>query len=148
MSMAEIHAGHSDLGADVQVAETQSRTDDVGSDIERGRQLARLAVEELAREISRRAALGRLNRGLSISLPFFDDAAMQLRRREITIIPRGRVLFVPAFVALAARREAERVRRDASLSTTTSDHLLEELRWLGSVFESGQAPSGATARRS
>lgn len=147
MSTLEVRVGQSDLGTNVHVADARSPLARGKSEIESGRELARLGVEELARDIHRRAASGRLNRGLSISLPYFDDAALQLRRREITIIPRGRVLFLPAFVVLAARREAERVSEDVSLSNATRDHLVEELRWLGSVFESGQAPSGATARR-
>ncbi len=147
MSALEVHVRHPDLSTNVQVAESRSQPGEGESEVNRGRELARLGVEELARDIRRRAAAGRLNRGLSISLPYFDDDALELRRREITVIPRGRVLFLTAFVVLAARREAERVRDDASLSATTRDHLVEELRWLGSVFESGQAPSGATARR-
>ena len=54
-----------------------------------GRELARLGVEEASAEIRRRAAAGRLNRGLAIRLPYDDDAALALRHRDFTVVPRG-----------------------------------------------------------
>ncbi len=102
--------------------------------ITRGRELARLGVEEVIAEVRRRAASGRLNRGLSLSLPYFDDTALGLRHREIVIVPRGRVLFVPAFVVLACEREADAVRRDPALSENTRQHMMEALERLAGAF--------------
>jgi hypothetical protein len=57
-----------------------------------------------------------------------------LRWREVVIIPRGRIPFVPAFVVLAARQEVERVLADAGLSETTQAHLVELLQSLAAAF--------------
>jgi len=102
--------------------------------ITRGRELARLGVEEVISEVRRRATSGRLNRGLSLSLPYFDDSALELRHREIAVVPRGRVLFVPAFVVLACEREADAVRRDSALNENTRQHLVEALERLAGAF--------------
>jgi hypothetical protein len=102
--------------------------------IARGRELARLGLEEAVAEIRRRASAGLLNRGLSLSLPYFDGRALELRHREISVVPRGRVLFVPAFVVLACGREVDAVRRDPALDETTRQHLVEALQWLADAF--------------
>ncbi len=85
-------------------------------------------------EVRRRATSGRLNRGLSLSLPYFDDTALELRHREIAVVPRGRVLFVPAFVVLACEREADAVRHDSALNENTRQHLVEALERLAAAF--------------
>ena len=108
----------------------------VALSVSKGRDLARLGLEEVVAEVSRRATSGRLNRGLSLSLPYFDDAALELRHREIAVVPRGRVLFVPAFVVLACEREAETVRRDPTLNGSTREHLAEALERLAAAFRS------------
>lgn len=102
--------------------------------VERGRRLAALEVEEMIEKIRRRASDKALNRGLSISLPYFDDRAGEIRWREVEIIPSGRFLFVPAFVVLAARAEAARVTSDPGLSPATQAHLLGLLRALEEPF--------------
>lgn len=90
---------------------------------ERGLELVRLQLEEMITKINRRAAAHSLDRGLSISLPYYDDQALELRWREIEIIPPGRVMFMPAFVVLAAQRERERIAADRALSPATRAHL-------------------------
>jgi len=115
-------------------ADARELPEGIALSIARGRELARLAVEEAVAEIRRRASAGGLNRGLSLSLPYFDDQALELRRREITIVPKGRVLFVPAFVVLACERETARARRDAAISEGTREHLVEELERLAAAF--------------
>jgi hypothetical protein len=100
----------------------------------RGRELARLELEEMIDKVRRRASAQGLNRGLSLSLPYFDDRAGEIRWREVSIIPRGRVLFVPAFVVLAARAEAARVAGDPNLQPSTQAHLLGLLRTLEVAF--------------
>jgi hypothetical protein len=101
---------------------------------QRGRELARLQLEEMIDKIRRRALASALNRGLSLSLPYFDDGSGEMCWREILIIPRGRCLFVPAFVVLAARAEAERVNKDTCLTISTKAHLLELLHTLEEAF--------------
>ncbi len=99
-------------------ARTQEET------VARGRELAGLAVEEMIDEIRRRAASHQLDRGLRLSLPYFDDRRLSLRRRDFTVIPAGRILFVPAFVVIAVEREMERVNGDRQFTDTTRRHLL------------------------
>jgi len=99
-----------------------------------GRVLAHLAAEEMVAEIKLRASRHLLDRGLRISLPYFDDRRMALRYWEFTVIPKGRILFVPAFVVLAAEREIARVRADRQFTETTRTQLLSELRLLAAAF--------------
>ncbi len=89
-------------------------------------------------KIRRRGSEHRLDRGLSLSLPFFDDAAGEIRWRHIEVIPRGRIPFVPAFVAQAIDREAAQVRQEA-LSETTRAHLLSLLETIRRAFSVPEA---------
>jgi hypothetical protein len=109
---------------------------------ERGRELARLQVLEMIRKIQIRARAERLNRGLTVSLPFFDDAGQELRWRELVMIPRGRIPFVPAFVVVAARQEAARVQREPGLSDATRAHLIGLLEMLAQAFEADPSCDG------
>ena len=102
--------------------------------VSRGKDLARSAVEELIREMRRRAADHQLDRGVRLSFPYYDDRRMSLRWRDFTVIPRGRILFVPAFVVIAAEREIERVRKDRQFTDSTRDHLVGLLGRLRQAF--------------
>jgi hypothetical protein len=102
------------------------------------RALVRLQLEEMVAKIKRRAQAQALNRGLSLSLPYFDEQALEVRWRELEIVPPGRVMFVPAFVVLAARREKERVTVDPKLSDETKQHLLSLLDQLERAFGPAQ----------
>jgi hypothetical protein len=102
--------------------------------LERGRDLARRAVDELIEEIWRRASRHQLDRGVRLSFPFFDDRRLSIRWRDFTVIPRGRILFVPAFVVVAAEREIERVGKDRQLTESTRDHLVGLLERLRQAF--------------
>ena len=104
--------------------------------IQRGRALAHLAAEDMISEIKLRAARHLLDRGLRLSLPYFDDRRMAVRHWEFTIIPKGRILFVPAFVVLAAEREIVRVRTHREFTETTRAQLLTELQLLAAAFSS------------
>ncbi len=48
-----------------------------------------------------------LNRGLSLSLPYFDDQDMELKNLDFDVIPAGRVMFVPAFLVMAVSAEED-----------------------------------------
>jgi hypothetical protein len=91
-------------------------------------------LQGIVRKIWRRARSRSLDRGLSLSLPYFDDTAMEVRSWEMEVIPRGRIPFVPAFVVLAAQREKERVAADPELSESTQRHLVELLGVLEREF--------------
>jgi hypothetical protein len=110
----------------------------LGQLINQGRALARYETREIIATIRRRKAANDLNRGLSLSLPFFDDQDLEVKSHDMDVIPAGRVMFVPGFVVLAARREQAKVDQDTRLSRSTRKHLLNELQMLASAFEPTQ----------
>jgi hypothetical protein len=133
--VAVIDASAAAHSAWLEPSRLQATTDGVTLSAEQGHELARLQVQEMIRKIHARAKGQRLNRGLTISLPYFDDAALELRWRELVVIPRGRIPFVPAFVVLASRQEIARVGMDGRLSESTRAHLVEQLETLAKSFE-------------
>jgi hypothetical protein len=106
----------------------------LGQLVNQGRALALHQTGEIVLDIRRRAAAQDLNRGLSLSLPYFDDQALHLDSDDFEVIPAGRIMFVPAFVVRAARQEAAKVAQDTRLSPSTRRHLLEELAMLEQAF--------------
>jgi hypothetical protein len=102
--------------------------------ISQGRALACSQAEEIIQGIKRRAAAQELNRGLSLSLPFFDDQKLQIRLRDFTVIPSGRIMFLPAFVVLASRKEQKKVAVDTRLSLSTRESLIQQLQILENAF--------------
>lgn len=109
----------------------------LGQLINQGRALARYETNEIITTIKRRAAAHDLNRGLSLSMPFFDDQELEMRTHNFEVIPAGRIMFVPAFVVRVAREEQVKVAQDTRLSPSTRKHLLEELNRLEQAFEPG-----------
>jgi hypothetical protein len=107
----------------------------LGQLVNQGRALARYQTVEIIQTIHRRAAASDLNRGLSLSLPYFDDQALELRSRDFEVIPAGRIMFVPAFVVRAAEDEAAKVAQDTRLDPATRKHLLQELEILRQAFD-------------
>jgi hypothetical protein len=108
----------------------------LGQLVNQGRALARYETGEIIRTIQRRAAAHDLNRGLSLSLPYFDDQALEMKLRHFQVVPAGRIMFVPAFVVRAAREEQAKVAQDTRLSPSTRQHLLAELKMLEQAFGS------------
>ena len=106
----------------------------LGQLVNQGRKLAEYEVREMIATIQRRAAAGDLNRGLSLSVPFFDDQQLALATRDFAVIPGGRVMFVPAFVVQAVREEQVKVAQDTRLSASTRKHLLAELQRFEDAF--------------
>lgn len=102
---------------------------------ERGLQLVQLQLDEIITKIRRRASAHTLDRGLSISLPYYDDQALELRWREVEIIPPGRVMFLPAFVVLAVEREREQVLHEKALPPSIRGSLLASLQALERAFQ-------------
>jgi hypothetical protein len=103
--------------------------------INQGRALARYQVGVVIGKIQRFAQAGDLNLGFSLSLPYFDDQTLEMRMHDFEVVPTGRVMFTPAFVVLAARREQVSVAQDARLNEPTRMHLLSELKVLERAFE-------------
>ncbi len=107
----------------------------LGQLVNQARTLARYQTNEIIETIQRRAAAQDLNRGLSLSLPYFDDQDLEMKVYPFQIIPAGRIMFVPAFVVRAARQEQVKVAQDTRLSASTRRHLLIELHMLEKAFD-------------
>jgi len=107
----------------------------LGQLVNQGRALARYQTDEIIRTVQQRASAQDLNRGLSLSLPFFDDQILKMKLRNFEVIPAGRIMFVPAFVVRAAQLEMAKAAQDTRLSPSTRQHLLAELETLERAFE-------------
>jgi len=107
----------------------------LGQMINQGRALARFQMKEIIQTIQRRARQNDLNRGLRLTLPFFDDQDLKMKEHPLDVIPAGRIMFIPAFVARAAREEQAMVAQDTRLNASTRKHLLEEICLLEQAFE-------------
>jgi hypothetical protein len=112
----------------------QKRYGMLGQLVNQGRALALYRTNEIIQTIWRRAKAQDLNRGLSVSLPYFDDQDLRVRNHSFEIIPTGRILFVPAYVVHATIAEQAKVAQDTRLSLSTRQHLLAELSLLEAAF--------------
>jgi hypothetical protein len=115
----------------------QKRYGMLGQLINQGRALARFETIDIVETIKRRAARHDLNRGLSLSLPYFDDQTLTMELNDFEVIPAARIMFVPAFVVRAAREEQAKIAEDTRLSASTRKYLLAELKMLEDAFEAG-----------
>jgi hypothetical protein len=106
----------------------------LGQLINQGRALAGFKMGEIIQEIRQRAQNGSLNRGLSISMPYFDDQNLEMAELRLEVIPAGRIMFVPAFVVRASRGEQAKVSQDTRLNSSTRKHLLAQLKSLETAF--------------
>ena len=106
----------------------------LGQLVNQGRALARQQTLDIIQTIQKRAAVGSLNRGLSLSFPYFDDQSLQMKVYKFDVIPAGRIMFVPAFVVRAAREEQVKVAQDTRLSPSTRKYLHEGLTLLEQAF--------------
>jgi hypothetical protein len=118
----------------------QKRYGILGQLVNQGRAFARNQTQEVIRTIQRRAVSQSLNRGLSLSLPYFDDQNLKMQSHNFNVIPAGRIMFVPAFVVLASRKEQVKVAQDTRLSPSTRKHLFDELCTLEHAFEAFDSP--------
>lgn len=106
----------------------------LGQLVNQGRALAHYQVEEIIRTIQRRASSHDLNRGLSLSLPYFNDQTLAMENYSFEVIPAGRIMFVPAFVVRAVRDQEAKIAQDTRLSQSTRKHLLALLATLERAF--------------
>jgi hypothetical protein len=109
----------------------------LGQLVNQGRALAIYQVQQIIDRIKQRAAGGSLNRGLRLSLPYFDDQDLKIDMTRFEVIPSGRIMFVPAFVVRAVRQEEVKVSQDTRYNPSTRKHLLQLLDELEQAFESG-----------
>lgn len=108
----------------------------LGQLVNQGRSLAIHLTNEIIRVVKERAADQNLNRGLSLSLPYFDDQDLRIETYNFVVIPAGRIMFVPAFVDRASLEEQAKVAQDTRFSISTRRHLLSELQILSNAFKS------------
>jgi hypothetical protein len=107
----------------------------LGQLINQGRSLANFKTAEIISEIKERVEKQSLNRGLSVTLPYFDDQSLAMDKSSMEIIPAGRIMFIPAFVVRAVRQEEVKVSQDTRLNQSTRKHLLHLLDLLEQAFE-------------
>lgn len=107
----------------------------LGQLVNQGRALAVYQTKEIIARIKERAEAGTLNRGLSLSLPYFDDQELRIDETKFEVIPAGRIMFVPAFVVRAVRQEQVKVSQDTRYNPSTRKHLLHLLELFLQSFE-------------
>ena len=107
----------------------------LGQLVNQGRALVIYRTKEIIARIKERAEDGSLNRGLRLSLPYFDDQELQIEISNFEVIPAGRIMFVPAFVVRAVRQEEVKVSQDTRYNPSTRKHLLHLLELLEKAFE-------------
>lgn len=112
-----------------------------------GCSLASLETQSIIGTIKQLAQANRLNRGLSLSLPYFDDRALRTKMYNFEVIPPGRILFEGYYVMWAARYEEERVQQDPGLSPGSRRQLLAGLKALEHAFDVPGLPPHRPARK-
>lgn len=112
----------------------QKRYGMLGQLVNQGRALAQFQSQQIIQTIQRRVAEHRLDRGLRLSLPYFNDQTLAMDEYNFDVIPAGRVMFVPAFVVLAVRQQGAKVAQDTRFSRSTRKYLLSELSMLEQAF--------------
>jgi len=106
----------------------------LGQLVNQGRALANFKTQEIIRKIKERVEKQSLNRGLSITLSYFDDQTLEMDSSKMEVIPAGRIMFIPAFVVRAAQGEQAKVAQDTRLNSSTRKHLLGQLKTLETAF--------------
>jgi len=114
----------------------QKRYGILGQLVNQGRALANFKTQEIIRKIKERVEKQSLNRGLSITLSYFDDQTLEMDSSKMEVIPAGRIMFIPAFVVRAAQGEQAKVAQDTRLNSSTRKHLLAQLKALETAFQS------------
>jgi hypothetical protein len=108
----------------------------LGQLVNQGRALAIFQTKDIIANIKARAEAGSLNRGLRLSMPYFDDQKLKVTYSNLEIIPAGRIMFVPAFVVRAVYQEQVKVSQDTRFNPSTRKHLLYLLTLFENAFES------------
>jgi hypothetical protein len=112
----------------------QKRYGMLGQLVNQGRALALYQTRQIIARIQDRADGGSLNRGLRLSLPYFDDQELKIELSDFEVVPSGRIMFVPAFVVRAVRQEEVKVSQDTRYNPSTRKHLLGLLSLLERAF--------------
>lgn len=112
----------------------QKRGGMLGQLVNQGRALAVFRAGQIIGTVRQRAAASTLNRGLHLSLPYFDDRSLLMELHEVEVIPPGRIQFAQSFMVRAVRLEEANVSQDTRLSPATRRHLLALLEQLAGAF--------------
>ena len=107
----------------------------LGQLVNQGRALAHYQTQQIVEIIQQRASRGDLNRGLSLSVPYFDDQELAIKLRNFQVTPAGRIMFIPGFVTRAALEEHAKVAQDTRLNPSTRKYLLGQLEMLAQAFD-------------
>jgi hypothetical protein len=107
----------------------------LGQLVNQGRALARYYTSQIINKIRVRAETENLNRGLRLSLPYFEIEDLSIHLYPVEIIPDGRIMFVSAFVVRAMRLAEAQVRRDTHIGFSSRRHLLAQLSSIENAFD-------------
>ncbi len=111
----------------------------LGQLVNQGRALGRYWTSEIIQVIERRASSRMLDRGLSISLPYFDDRELRMQMLNFVVVPAGLTIFMPAFVVRAAHEEQAKAIRNPAYSFSTRKYLLIQLDMLEQAFQAARS---------
>ncbi len=103
--------------------------------IKQGRALAAYYTRQMVDDIHQAWQAGKLTRGLTLLIPYFDDRRYHMEAYRVVVVPTGRILFRPEFVVGACRLAQREVRKDPALSQATRWQLLSQLDSLIQSFE-------------
>ena len=112
----------------------QKRYSMLGQLVNQGRALAGYYIKEIIQTINRRADEHRMDRGLRLSLPYFNDQTLAIENYNFDVIPAGRIMFVPAFVVLAVQQQGAKIAQDTNFSLSTRKYLLSQSKSAGTGF--------------
>jgi hypothetical protein len=121
------------ISADVEYG--KKRYGMLGQLVNQGRAMAVYQTKDIIARIQERSRAGELNRGLRLSLPYFDDQELKLDFSNFEVIPAGRIMFVPAFVVRAVYQEKVKVSQDTRYNPSTRKHLMYLLDLLETAFD-------------
>jgi hypothetical protein len=107
----------------------------LGQLVNQGRLLASFETREIISQIKTRVEQQSLNRGLRITLPYFNDQTLRMENCNLEVIPAGRIMFIPAFVVRAVRQEQIKVSQDTRYNPSTCRHLLHLLGLFEPAFK-------------
>ncbi|MEI7846916.1 MAG: hypothetical protein WCK35_14030 [Chloroflexota bacterium] len=106
----------------------------IGQIINQGRALAHYKTIQIIKKIRVRVMQGTLNRGLSISLPYFNDQELAMAETKLDVIPAGRIKFNTVFLIRSVRLHIAKVTQDTRLNSSTRKYLLQDLGLLEQSF--------------
>jgi len=111
----------------------------LGQLVNQGRAMARYETKEIIQVIQQQVNSNRLNRGLSLKITYFDDQRLERLSRRLEVIPSGRIVFHPAFVVLAMRKERAKAAQDFRMNYSTRRHLQAELTEIERAFDTSKS---------